>query len=271
MGSLQNVALRSPPVSILFASLLGLAAIITRSDAADSVAIAAAADLQYCLVDLNKAFAVENPGIDLKSSTGSSGNFSAQIKNGAPFDVFLSADALYPDELIKSGDAEASSRLTYAYGKIVLWTLHPERIPIDKGLDVLKDDQTIRRIAIANPEHAPYGRAAKAALEKSGLWEDVKDRIVLGENIAQTVQFIDSENADVGIVALSLVVSPALKGKGAYSEISASLYPPLQQVAVLTSVGSKNAAARKYLQFLGGPGARTLFERYGFTLNKSTP
>jgi molybdate transport system substrate-binding protein len=258
-------------VSSLFALLCAVIAITPSSDAADTVAIAAAADLQYCLVDLDKAFAENNAAVDLRISTGSSGNFTTQIKNGAPFDLFLSADALYPEELIKSGKAEASSRLTYAYGRIVLWTLHPDRIQIHKGLEVLKEDLIVHRIAIANPEHAPYGKAAKAALEKASLWEMVKDRIVLGDNIAQTAQFVDSGNAEVGIVALSLVSSPALKGKGEYQEIDPSLYPPLQQVAILTSQGAKNEAAQKYLRFLGEPVARAIFERYGFTLTKQNP
>jgi molybdate transport system substrate-binding protein len=271
MAPIPKSIIRRIPFSLLFACLFAPIGIHTQSHAAESVAIAAAADLQYCLIDLNKSFAENNASIDLQISTGSSGNFAAQIKNGAPFDIFLSADTLYPDELVKSGNADPSSRLTYAYGRIVLWTLHPDRIQIAKGLDVLKEDQLVHRIAIANPEHAPYGKAAKAALEKAGLWEIVKDRIVLGENIAQTAQYVDSENAEVGIVALSLVSSPALKDKGAYQEIDASLYPPLQQVAILTSKGAKNGAAQKYLRFLGSPDARSILERYGFTLTKRSP
>jgi molybdate transport system substrate-binding protein len=268
MENVSVVATRNRTVRLFFMSLTLAFSLLPRSDAKESVSIAAAADLQYCLVDLNKAFAEENPGLDLKVSTGSSGNFSTQIKNGAPFDVFLSADSFYPDDLVKSGNADLSTRLTYAYGKIALWTKHPERIDVQAGLDILKQEQVIHRIAIANPDHAPYGRAAKAALEKAGLWESVQDRLVFGENIAQTAQFVDSENADVGIVALSLILSPALKGTGAYSEIDPSLYPPLQQVAICTKQGSANAAARNYVRFLNSSKARTIFDRYGFTLGK---
>ena len=234
---------------------------------AEELSIAAASDLTYCLQELEVVFQKSHPDAVLKVSNGSSGNFFAQIKNGAPFDVFLSADMSYPQELIKAGVAEESSLMQYAVGRIVLWTTN-EKVDVSRGLAVLHDPQLVKKLAIANPDHAPYGRAAKAALEQEQLWKEVQGRLVLGENISQTAQFVETGNADAGIVALSIVVSPKLAKAGHYFEIPSADYPPLLQGAVLTKSGAAKPLAKAYLDFLRSPDARKIFDRYGFRLAK---
>jgi molybdate transport system substrate-binding protein len=232
--------------------------------------IAAAADLVFCLDRLNAEFKKAHPGVDLKVSTGSSGNFFAQIQNGAPFDVFLSADMKYPRDLAKAGLADEKTLTQYAVGRIVLWTTWPD-VDLSKGLESLRADK-IRKFAIANPDHAPYGRAAKAALEHEKLWEAVQPKLVLGENIAQTAQFVQTGNAEAGIVALSLVLAPVNKGLGKYQEIPAAFYPPLEQGLIITKYGGANPLAAKYLEFLRSKEARAIFDEYGFRLPPvSTP
>jgi molybdate transport system substrate-binding protein len=233
---------------------------------AETVTIAAAADLTYCIEDLNQSYRRSHAGTELKVSTGSSGNFSAQIENGAPFDVFLSADVQYPKRLANGGYVDQSTLTVYAIGRVVLWTAKPDTVNLDRGLEVLRDRLAVKKIALANPEHAPYGRAAKAVLENSGLWPEVQDRIVQGENIAQTAQFVETGNADAGFVALSLLLSPNLKNRGRYLEMDAKLYPKLEQAMVLTTNGSKRSAVRDYFEFLQSEAARKIFDQYGFTL-----
>ena len=231
------------------------------------LSIAAAADLTWCLEELDGAFQKNHPDATLKTAVGSSGNFSAQIANGAPFEVFLSADISYPQELVKSGFANPASLTRYAVGRIVLWTT-VEKLDTSSGLEILRDPAVVKKLAIANPEHAPYGRAAKAALEHYGLWKSLEVRIVMGENISQTAQFVQTGNADAGIVALSLVLSPKLAGVGHYNVIPEEAYPPLDQAAVLTNAGMANPLAKSYMEFLRSDEARKIFDRYGFRLGK---
>jgi molybdate transport system substrate-binding protein len=244
--------------------LVTLAVLSHQRAMAGELSIAAASDLVFCLEDLNKAFGKAHPGITLKSTTGASGNIFAQISNGAPFDVYLSADMRYPRELIKAGLADEKSLVLYAIGHLVVWTAS-DAIDITAGLNALTSD-AIRKVAIANPEHAPYGRAAKAALEHAHLWDELKKKIVFGENIAQTAQFIETGNADAGIVALSIVLAPGLKTKGHWIEIPEHTYSRLEQGAVVTKAGTSNAAAAIYIEFLGTAEARAIFDRFGFRL-----
>ena len=234
--------------------------------AADSLSIAAAADLAYCLDDMDIAFKKTHPDADLKVASGSSGNFTTQIKNGAPYDVFLSADVSFPRDLVKAGLADESTLTVYATGKIVLWTTRPDAIDVTKGLAVLKDSNLVKKFAVANPDHAPYGRAAKEALQHENLWDAVQSRIVLGENIAQTAQFVETGGADAGVVALSLVLSPKLAKVGKWQEIPAEDYNRLEQAVVLTKQGASSPLARAYLEFLRSPEARAIFDHYGFRL-----
>jgi molybdate transport system substrate-binding protein len=244
--------------------LVALAVLSHQRSMAGELSIAAASDLVFCLEDLNKAFGKAHPGITLKSTTGASGNIFAQISNGAPFDVYLSADMRYPRELIKAGLADEKSLVLYAIGHLVVLTAS-DAIDITAGLNSLTSD-AIRKVAIANPEHAPYGRAAKAVLEHAHLWDELKKKIVFGENIAQTAQFIETGNADAGIVALSIVLAPGLKTKGHWIEIPEHTYPRLEQGAVVTKTGTSNPAAAIYIEFLGTAEARTIFDRFGFRL-----
>jgi len=232
--------------------------------ARQSVTVAAAADLIYCLEELSEEFRKRHTEIDLIVSAGSSGTFFRQIVNGAPFDVYLSADMSYPKKLVDEGMAEARSPTPYATGRIVLWTTRSDlRLEPDMKVLLLP---SVSRIAIANPEHAPYGRAAKAALEHARLWRKVESKIVYGQNISQAMQFVESGNAEVGIIALSLVKGPRLRGKGRYVLVPENMHPRLEQGMVLTSIGSRNPAARTYFEFLRSPQAREIFERYGFSL-----
>jgi molybdate transport system substrate-binding protein len=230
---------------------------------AETLHIAAASDLVYCLDALDKAFVAAHPDADLKVAVGSSGNFFAQIQQGAPFDVYLSADMKYPQALIDAGLAEKDSLTLYAVGRLALWTRN-EKLTLN-SLSVLQRPE-VRRIAIANPEHAPYGRAARTALEKAGLWKGVEKKIVLGENIAQTAQFVDTGNADIGVVAWSLLKAPQMEGRGRHYLLPLDSFPRLQQGAVLTRKGSRSALAQRYIEFLRSPAARAIFDRYGFLL-----
>jgi molybdate transport system substrate-binding protein len=226
------------------------------------VSIAAASDLVFCLEELDSEFRKEHPEVELKVSTGSSGNFFAQIKNGAPFDLFLSADISYPRALAEMKKAAPETLFNYAVGRLVLWSMHTN-IDWSKGLVTLQGSE-IRKFAIANPEHAPYGAAARAALQKAGLWESLQPKLVLGENIAQTAQFIQTANVDAGLVALSLVAAPKMKGQGTWWLVPQSEHPRLDQAAVLTLRGAQNTAAIAYLKFMRGTKARSIFDRYGF-------
>jgi molybdate transport system substrate-binding protein len=235
-----------------------------RAPAGDTVTIAAASDLIFCLDALNAEFKTQHPGARLKTSTGSSGNFFAQIQRGAPFDVFLSADAIYPKRLAESGHAAADSLTRYALGRIVLWTARAD-LAVTNGLTVLTN-ALVRRLAIANPAHAPYGRAAQAALERAGLWDAVRRKVVLGENVTQAAQFVQTGNADAGLVSLSLVLAPKLKDTGRWWLIPEEAHPLLEQAAVLTRRGETNALAKVYLDFLRSESAASIFERFGFRL-----
>jgi molybdate transport system substrate-binding protein len=231
---------------------------------ASELSVAAASDLVFCLEELNLAFGKAHPEIRIKSATGASGNIFAQISNGAPFDVFLSADMRYPLELIKAGLAEKESLTRYASGHLVVWT-SKEEIDISAGISSLTSG-AVRKVAIANPEHAPYGRAAKAALVYFDLWLRLQEKLVFGENIAQTAQFVETGNADAGIVALSIVLAPNLSSKGRWIEVPEHTYPRLEQGAIMTKVGALNPASAAYIEFLGSAEARRIFDRFGFRL-----
>ena len=229
-----------------------------------TVTVAAASDLTYAMNEIAANFE-KATGCTVRLTMGSSGNFLTQIENGAPFDVFFSADIAYPKKLEAEGLAAPGSTYLYAIGKIVLWTSKDSRVDIGKGFSALRDP-TVQKIAIANPEHAPYGRAAEEALRHSGVYDAVKDRLVLGENISQTAEFVESGNADVGIVALSLVLSPAMKDKGRVWIIPEKLYTPIQQGAVAVGAAANPQGARQFLDYIKMPATAALLGRYGFTL-----
>lgn len=230
--------------------------------AADKLSIAAASNLIYALDALTAEFRRTEPATEVTVVTGASGSLVAQIEHGAPFDVFLSADLEYPGKLLASGQALPGSLTTFAVGRLVLWSTRPS-IDVSSVPAMVRNPQ-VRRIAVANVTTAPYGKAARETLLKLGLWSEAGPKLVVGENITQTAQFVETGNADAGFVALSLVLSPRLKDKGRWREIDAALHSPLDQGAVITKRGGSNPAAARFLTFLRGPSARTVFERFGY-------
>ena len=230
--------------------LLCVSALAARVGAAGGpdLRIAAASDLQAALPSLVEAFERESRR-SVTVSFGSSGNFFSQIQNGAPFDIFLSADIDYPKQLESARLAEPGTLYSYATGSIVLWTRHGSGVEVQKGLEALSS-AGVRRVAIANPAHAPYGRAAVAALQGVRIYDQVRTKLVLGENVSQAAQFVQSGNADAGIIPLSLASSPALTAAGQYAAISASLYPPIEQAAVVVRASQHKDAARAFLAYL---------------------
>ena len=256
-------------VALLVASAIG-----SVSWAAE-LKVAAASDLAFVLPEIVAAFEKQTGAI-VKVSFGSSGNFTAQIQNGAPFDVFMAADIGYPRTLITAGLADAESLYMYGVGRIVVWAPEGSTLNFERdGMLPLLDGQ-VKRLAIANPQHAPYGRAAVAALTHYGIYVKVKKKLVLGENIAQAAQFVQSGNAEAGIVALSLVLAPAMREKGTYWLIPEDSHPALEQGAVVLKSSAEQKLARAFVDFLSSPAAQAQFRRYGFEtspakLRKKTP
>ncbi|MBZ5719954.1 MAG: molybdate ABC transporter substrate-binding protein [Acidobacteriia bacterium] len=236
---------------------------------AQEITVAAASDLQTAFQDVASRFQKET-GKTVKLTFGSSGNFFAQIQNGAPFDLFFSADIDYPKRLEAAGLAEPGTLYSYATGSIVLWTPNESKLDLGLGLKVLLNPG-IKKIAIANPAHAPYGRAAVAAMQHENVYDQVAPKFVLGENISQTMSFVVSGSADIGVVALSLALSPALKGKGRYFEVPADTYPPIEQAAVVLKSSQNKETARKFLDFLKTPSILDLLRTYGFSVPSHPP
>jgi molybdate transport system substrate-binding protein len=236
--------------------------LVAQPAVAQDVTVAAASDLQVALPELVLRFE-RATGFRVRSIFGSSGNISTQIQNGAPYDVFLSADIEYPRHLVEQKLATRDALAPYARGRLVLWTRNDSKVDLKQGLKGLSAE-TVRRIAIANPEHAPYGRAAVAALQHEGVYDRVRGRLVLGENISQTAQFAESGNVDVGIIALSLALGPALRAEGRYVEIPAAFHPPIEQAAVWLMRAKNPAAARQFVQFLQQPASAEYLKQMGF-------
>jgi molybdate transport system substrate-binding protein len=247
-------------------SLILLSALLAfrSAGAAQEIRVAAAADLKFALDELGTHYEKQT-GRKIDVSYGSSGNFLAQIQNGAPFDVFLSADIEYPRKLEAAGLAEPGTLYEYALGRIVIWMPADTRIDLAKlGWKALLDP-SIQKIAIGNPEHAPYGRAAVAALRSAGIYEQVRTKLVYGENIAQAAQFVASGNAQAGILALSLAISPPMR-EGKFWEIPANTHPPIEQAAVILKSAKDKDGARAFLTFLKSADARKILESYGFSV-----
>lgn len=228
--------------------------------------IAAAADLKFALDDVLVEFGKTHPEHEVKTSYGSSGSFFAQIDNGAPFDIFLSADVKFPRQLIERGRAEKDSLFLYAVGRLVVWVPRDSKIAVEKlGIQALLDPG-VRKIAIANPAHAPYGAAAVAAMQHAGVHEAARGKFVLGENVAQAAQFVQSGAADIGVIALSLAVAPKMKDEGRYWEVPVESYPRLEQAGVIRT-GARNAeGARQLRALLTAANGREVLQRHGFIL-----
>ncbi|MDH4186400.1 MAG: molybdate ABC transporter substrate-binding protein [Nitrospira sp.] len=249
----------------LLAAVGALACLLLPSPAmGEELTIAAASDLNFAFKELVAEFE-KTTEIRVKLSLGSSGNFYSQIQNGAPFDLYFSADIGYPKKLEEAGLTVPGSLYRYAIGRIVVWTGAGSGLDVTKGLDVLREP-VIKKIAIANPKHAPYGRAAVAAMEHFKVYEQAKAKLVLGENISQAAQFIESGACDVGIVALSLALAPAMKARGTYWEIPANTYPPLEQGAAILQHSTHQGAARRFVDFMKSEQGQEIMQRYGFTV-----
>lgn len=229
---------------------------------AEKLTIAAAADLKFAMDEIVASFEKANPADEVDVIYGSSGKFHTQIQQGAPYDIFFSADIGLPRELRAAGLA-ASDVKPYAIGRIVLWS---------SSLDVTRmtlsslANPKITRVAIANPKHAPYGRRAEEALKAAGVWEKVEPKLVYGENVSQTAQYVRTGNAQVGVIALSLAIGTDLAGKGAYWLIPDELHQPLEQGFIISKRAAGNGAARRFADYMGSKPARTVMLKYGFML-----
>jgi molybdate transport system substrate-binding protein len=268
--NLLAVAIR--PLAALFGSLArpvifaGASSLFTVSAmAADVPNIAAASDLKFALEEIAPLFA-KKTGREVKLTFGSSGNFARQIAQGAPFQIFLSADEDFVYKLADAGVAEDRGTL-YAVGRIVLFALRGSPVKAEPNLEDLRKataDGRLKRFAIANPEHAPYGRAAEQALRAKGLWEAIRPKLVLGENVSQAAQFATSGSAQAGIIAYSLALAPNMGDRGTYVLLPDAWHAPLRQrMALIKGAGD---TARAFYAFLQDPPARVVFRRYGFLL-----
>ena len=234
---------------------------------ADEIRIAAAADLRFAMDEIINAFKSQHPNDRIEVSYGSSGKFHSQIQNGAPFDLFFSADIALPRSLAQIGQASGEVH-PYAIGRIVLW--RPRRDGKALSLADLTRPE-IGRIAIANPKHAPYGMRAVEALKAANVWSSVENRLVYGENIAQTAQFVQTGNADVGIIALSLAITPEFAATGRYTLIPAEMHTPLEQGFIVLKRAQSNPLAQKFANFFNQTSVRSIMNSYGFTLPGTTP
>lgn len=234
--------------------LAGLAA------AAQEITVAAASDLNFALREVAQKYEAKT-GAKIKLTFGSSGNFFNAIRNGAPYDVFFSADVDYPKQLEAAGLTEPGTLYEYAVGRLVLWAPSESPLDVNTGMKLIADPR-VRKVAIANPQHAPYGRAAVAAMKSAVVYAQAEPKLVLGENISQTAQFAQTGNADVGLIALSLALSPTMQGK--YWEVPAQSYPAIRQAAVVIKSSKQKDAARKFLEYVKSDEARRVLKKYGF-------
>lgn len=249
----------------LLCKLAAFLVFLVACAAGQEITVAAAADMNAVLPEIATRY-TRQTGRTVKLSFGSSGNLTNQIRNGAPFDVFFSADEEYPKQLGADGLAVEDSLYRYAVGRLVLWVPSESTLDLPKlGMTALLDP-AIKKCSIANPQHAPYGRAAEAALKHFGIYDRVAAKLVLGENVAQAAQFVESGNAQAGLIALSHALAPAMKDKGRYWTVPLDSYPRLNQAAVVLSQSKSQAAARKFLEFVRSPEAASLLQAYGFSL-----
>ena len=249
---------RAPPrAARTLPALFLLCAACSSHPPPQRITLAAAADLNFAMPEIASRFRAASPAVELRIAYGSSGNFFAQIGNGAPFDVFLSADVEYPRKLAAAGIGVGNSVFTYGVGRLAVWV--PAASPLDPATALRAP--SMKHLAIANPQHAPYGRAAQAALRTLGLYQSVEPKLVLGENVAQTLQFVESGAADAGIVALSLALAPPVRARGRYWEIPLDAYPRLEQGGIILR---DSRAARDFRAFLLSAGGRHILRKYGF-------
>ncbi len=244
--------------------------LLCGSAVAQEITVAAASDMSTVLPEVVAAYS-KKTGHAVKLSFGSSGNLTNQIRNGAPFDVFFSADEEFPRQLIDEGLAQGATLYRYAVGRLVLWIPNESPLDLSKlGMTALLDP-SVKKIAIANPTTAPYGRAAAGALRHFGIYDQVSSKLVVGENISQAAQFVESGNAQAGLIALSHALAPAMKNKGRYWAVPLDAYPILNQAAVVISKSKEQSAARDFLEYMRSAEAASLLANYGFRLPENHP
>ncbi|GBD31028.1 Molybdate-binding periplasmic protein [bacterium HR32] len=226
--------------------------------------VAAAADLRYAFEEMGDAFR-RVAGVPVTFSFGSSGQLASQVEHGAPFDLLFSANEVFVLRLAERGLVVPDSVQLYAVGRIVLWVRRESVLPVEQGLALLLDSR-VRYVAIANPEHAPYGEAARQALVRSGIYDQVRGKLVYGENVGSALQLVQSGNADVGIVALSLALAPPVSSVGRHWLVPDRLHDPIRQAAAVVARSPRQGEARRFLRFVNGPEGRPIMRRYGFVL-----
>lgn len=235
-----------------------------RAGTPDTLTIATAANMQFAMQELADSFTADT-GIPCNLTLGSSGKLTAQISEGAPFDVFVSADMKYPETLYRAGLGVKPPKV-YAYGSLVIWTLNDSITP---GLEALTKDG-VRHIAIANPETAPYGKAARQALEHYGIYRAVQSKLVFGESIAQTNQFVLSGAAEAGITALAAVRSPQMQGVGRWKPVDPQTHALIAQGALLLKTPSERQdAAQAFYEYLSSVEAAEILKKYGYSIDES--
>jgi molybdate transport system substrate-binding protein len=250
---------------VLLIALTAIHSFAASAEQEKTISVAAAADLTTALKEIAASFTKQS-GIEVKLSFGASGALTQQIENGAPFDAFFSADMGYPQQLITENQATPATLYRYAIGKLVLWAPSNSLLDFERqGMKTLLD-LSVQKIAIANPQHAPYGRAAVAALKHAGLYEQLSSKLVMGENISEAAQFVESGNAQVGFVALAHASAPEMLGKGKYWQVPADAYPPLDQGAIILAHSQHKKEAQQFLDFIKTKEASAILLHYGFTL-----
>jgi molybdate transport system substrate-binding protein len=255
---------RSVWVELAVVALLAASSLFGQT----TLTIAAAANLQPAVKEIAEKFEKKS-GTHVALVFGSSGNLTTQIENGAPYDVFLSADMSYPERLASGGLGIRESLQRYAVGKLVLWVKKDSHIDLERLGERVLLDPAVHKIAIANPQHAPYGAAAVAYLKAANLRDRVNDKLVLGEDVAQTAQFVISGNAQVGLIPLSLALAPKMVETGSYYALKSA--PTVEQGAIVLSKAADKRAAGKFLDFMKSPEARAILLRYGYDLPEAKP
>ena len=252
-----------------FVAALIVSLVATVSIQAQEITVAAASDLSVALKEIAHRYEAKS-GTRVKLTFGSSGNFFTAIQNGAPYDVYFSADLEYPKQLDAAGLTDPVTLYEYALGRLVLWAPATSPLNLNGGMKLLADPR-VRKMAIANPKHAPYGRAAVAAMRAAGVYEKAESKLVLGENISQTFQFVQTGNADVGLVALSLISHPSNSSQGGAPEIEGkywlvptNMYPAIRQAAVVIKSSRHKDAAKKFLEFVKSDEGKYILKAYGF-------
>lgn len=252
----------------LFKTLLVASFLLFHTTAAhaEKITVAAAADLKFAMDEIVASFNKSHPKDQVEVIYGSSGKFYTQIQNNAPYDLYFSADINYPRELAKKGLA-ASEVIPYAFGRIVLWSNS-----MDASKMTLENltDAKISKIAIANPKHAPYGKRAEEAFKSLKLWEKIQPKLVFGENIAHTAQFVETRNAQAGIIALALALNPTLSKQGSYYLIPEKLHEPLEQGYIITKRAADKPLAKLFSGYITSKETRRIMTKYGFVLPGET-